>query len=105
MPGATQDLKEADGKSRSQRTETGYKADCAQASGHDTATPDTSIGGTAVDPVGFAEGAITYLGRSRTADLRQRGLIAWQQARIRFEKSANGIVALQDVVEDEGQHQ
>jgi hypothetical protein len=92
VPGATQDLKEADGKSRFQRTETGYKADCVQASGHNTVTLDTSIGDTAVDPVEFAEGAITYLGRSRTADLQQRGLSVWQQARIRFEKSANGIV-------------
>jgi hypothetical protein len=97
VPGATQDLKEADGKSRFQRTETGYKADCVQASGRNTATLDTSIGDTAVDPVEFAEGAITYLGRSRTADLPQRGLSVWQQAWTRFEKSANGIVVSPDV--------
>jgi len=103
VSGATQDLKEADGKSRSQRTETGYKADCVQASGRYTATPDTSIRGAAVDPVGFAEGAITYLGRSRTADLQQRGLSIWQQARTRFEKSANGIVPANNA--REGQHQ
>ena len=92
MPGAIQGLKEADGKGRSQRTGIGYKAYRAQMSGQKTVTSDTSIGGMGVNPMGFVEGAITYLGRARPTDLQQRGLSAWQQAWIRVEKSAEGIV-------------